>query len=183
MKHVIALVAAGILAGASAGPASATNIGVGLGAFAGGCFAVAQDDAGSGFIWGVRAPVRMLKLLTIEPFYQSGSLSDVEEDFGGTTTTIPGFDVSAFGANAIIGTLGGAGINFYPYIGIGSFDLSQSGESSDSNTGWIFGFGIGLPPISKFSIQLRVEVDAVNQDDSTRKFGVVSGGLNYNFGH
>jgi len=181
MKHVIALMVVVLLAGADA--ASASHIGVGLGAFGGYCAAVAQDDAGSGFIYGFRAPIRLIHLLTIEPFYQSASLSDVEEDFGGVTTTIPGYDMTAFGANAIIGSLGGAGITFYPYVGLGSYDLEQSGGTSDTETGWSFGLGLGLPPISKFTIQIRAELDMLVEDSSSRKFGQINAGLNYNFGH
>jgi opacity protein-like surface antigen len=179
MKRVIVALIGITLLGASA--ARAGEIAVGIGAFGGGCWAVEQDNVGNGFIYGGRVPVRLLHLLTVEGFYQASSLGEVTTDVGGTEYTIPGFDLSAFGANAIIGSLGKAGLNFYPYVGIGSYELKQNGNS-ETNTGYSFGLGLGLPPMSKVSIQLRAEGDVIVTGNTSEKFGLLTAGLNYNFG-
>ena len=176
MKRMVGLLLAAALLGA--GTASASEIGLGLGAFGGSCASVSQDDVGDGFVYGARLPVNLIHLLTVEGFYEASSLGDGTDSSGVST---PGFDLSAWGANVLIGTLGGGGINFYPYIGIGSYTLDH-GDSSETDTGYSFGFGMGLPPISKFSIQLRIEGDAVDASDKTRWFGLLAAGLNYRFG-
>jgi len=181
LKRVVGIVIAASLLGA--GSATAGEVGVGIGAFGGGVWAVEQDDVGDGFIYGARLPVRVLHLLTLEGFYQASSLGDVETDIGGTPQSIPGYDLSAFGVNVIIGSLGGPGLSFYPYAGVGSYELSQSGGGSETNTGWSFGLGLGIPLPSKLSIQVRAEGDMVVTGNTSQKFGILSAGLNYSFGH
>ncbi len=180
MKRLIGIVIAASLLGA--GAARAGEIGFGVGAFGGGVWAIEQDDTGDGFIYGARLPVRLIHLLTVEGFYQASSLGDVETDIGGTTQTIPGYDLSAFGANVIIGSLGGPGLSFYPYAGIGSYEMSQDGGSSETNTGWSFGLGLGLALPSKFSVQIRAEGDMIVTGNTSLKFGILSAGLNYSLG-
>jgi hypothetical protein len=179
MKRVIMALIGLTLLWASA--ASAGEIKVGVGAFGGGCWAVEQDNVGDGFIYGARLPVQLLHLLTVEGFYQASNLGEVTTDISGTEYTIPGVDLSAFGANAIIGSLGKAGLTFYPYVGIGSYELQQNG-TSETNTGYSFGLGLGLPPMSGFSIQVRAEGDMIVTGNTSRKFGLLTAGLNYNFG-
>ena len=90
MKRVVWFTLLAVMA--STGLASAEGIGLGVGAYGGVSFPIIQDDTGGGGVFGLRAPVRVIPLITVEPFYLTSSLKDVDEEIGGVTYTRSGFD-------------------------------------------------------------------------------------------
>lgn len=178
MKRILVVASLVLALGAVASPASAVT--VGAGAYGGYSIPIVQDDTGGGAIFGARAPVGVMSMLTLEPFYASSSLGDAEETLGGLTYTRSGFDMTAFGVNAILGTLGGAGMKFYPFAGFGSYSLERTGSEDIEDIGWSFGLGLGFPAGSKMSVHLRGEVDMIVSGDTSRKFGNATLGLTYN---
>lgn len=168
---VFALLAVALLTGV-AGAAS-----VGIGAFGGVGIPIIQDDTGRGTVFGVRAPVTLLPLITVEPYFLSSSGGDKDQDLGGTTITRTGIDVAGFGANAML-TLGGP-VQFYPFAGIGSHKLKRDGVE-ETRTAYSFGLGIGISPMPKFTVHIRGQLDAAVKDDTSRKWGTATVGLSYN---
>ena len=174
MKRVIAVTLLAVTA--CSGLAAAEGIGLGVGAYGGYSFPIIQDDTGGGAVYGARVPVKLTSLFTVEPFYLTSSLSDVDETLGGLSYTRSGFDQTAFGANVLFKF--GA---FYPFAGIGSYELTRDGSEDIKETGWSFGLGFAIPAGRMFTVDLRGELDAIVTDDTSRKFGNVTAGLTYNF--
>ncbi len=161
-----------------AAPAHAVSIGIG--AFGGTAIPVLQDDNGPGPVFGIRAPVSILPILTVEPFFASTSGGDKDQDINGTTFTRSGIDVTSFGVNAALTF--GSGLMLYPYAGIGSSKLKRGGLDQ-TDTAYDFGLGFAIkPPIAGLSVHLRGELDAaVDKDDSdvSRKWANVTLGVHY----
>ena len=164
-----------------AGAAQAAGVKVGVGPYGGYNIALIQQDTGGGAVYGVRAPVNLIPVLTLEPIYASSNLKDVTETLGGLSYTRSGFDMRAFGASAILGTINTGGLKFYPYGGIGSYKLTRIGSADIKKTGWKFGLGIGVPAGSKVSVQMRGGMDMIVTGDTSRKFANATIGINYIF--
>jgi len=163
----------------AAGVASAAPVGVGVGAFGGLSYPILQDDVGNGSVYGLRVPVRLLPMITVEPYWLTGKMDDATETIGGVEYTRDGFDNKGYGANAILGHVGGAGFHFYPFGGIGSHKLTRTGTPEIKETAYNFGLGFGISPTPKVSLQIRGEVNMIKTGDTSRKFGNATVGLNY----
>jgi hypothetical protein len=161
----------------SAGVAHALSVGVG--AFGGISFPILQDDTGQGTQFGIRAPVNLVPMLVVEPYFASSSGGDKDEEFNGVEQTRTGLDVTAFGANVLIPF--GTGFRFYPFVGIGSHKLKREGAEDITKSGYNFGLGIGFaPPIAGLSVDVRGELNAVVDGDVSRKWGNATVGVSYN---
>ena len=172
MKRSLAVLLLALCAGT--GMAHAGEISIGAGAFGGYAVPLLQDDAGSGFIYGLRVPVQVSTLLTIEPYYATSQLDDVTEELGGVEYTRSGFEMKAIGGNVIF-----FNSTFYPYVGIAAYDLSRPGSEDISEVGYSFGLGLALPVAEKFRLDIRGELDMIVTDESSRKFGTATAGLTY----
>jgi len=157
----------------TAGVAHAVSVGGAV--FGGVSVPIVQDDNGTGSQFGVRVPVHLIPLIAVEPYFAHSGLGDATQTFGGFEYTRSGFDVDAFGVNVALGSFGLVP-GFYPYVGIGSHDLSRTGSDDASEVGYNFGLGFGfaLPP--GLSLNLRGELNMVATGDTSRKF------LNFNLG-
>jgi hypothetical protein len=161
--------------------ANAEGIGVGIGAFGGISIPIVNDLSKQGAVYGVRAPVKIVPLVTIEPFYSLSSLGDVEESFGGPVTyTRDGGEVTAFGASVLL-TMGEGTTNFFPFGGIGSYKIERSGAEEISEIGYNFGLGISVSPESwrGFSFDVRGEAVMIATGDTSQKFGNITAGVSY----
>lgn len=158
-------------------PAMAAAGSVGVGAFGGASLPVLYDNAGIGGLAGVRVPVSLLPMLTVEPYYSQSRLGDTEDTFAGQTYTRSGPELYTFGANAIFKF--GEGVKFYPLVGIGSTKIEQAGSDDLTETNLNFGLGFGFSPAPKFDIDLRGELSAVITGDTSRKFGNFTLGVSY----
>jgi len=163
---------------ALAGTAGAASIGIG--AFGGTSIPIVQDDNGNGATFGVRVPVSVIPLLTVEPYFAKSSGGDKDQDVGGITYTRSGIDVTSFGANAMLTF--GTGMQMYPFVGIGSAKTKRVGLDA-TNTQYNFGLGLGFsPPVIKLSIHLRGELASVlepGNSESARKWANVTLGVSY----
>jgi len=188
MKRWFTLVLA--LSALGAGTAYARGTQVGVAAFAGWSVPVLQDvdvsnfspsDAfgPSGSTFGARVPVKVIPVVILEPFYAKSTYQDDEETINGITYEREGFDGKSFGINFIFGDTFHRGFKFYPLIGLGKTKLTRTGEEINETT-WNFGLGIGFPLAHKLSFQARGQFDMVVTDDTSRKFGDLTAGLQYN---
>jgi len=175
-KIAVTLVALAAIATANASHAG----GIGVGVFAGSSIPVVQEDTGQGTVWGIRAPISLAPLLTIEPFYAKTSGGDKDQDVDGITYTRSGIDLTTYGANVMFTF--GTGFQLYPYAGIGSTKAERSGLDA-SSTSYTFGMGLGFkPPVAKLSVHLRGELSAVldeSDTDTSRKWANLTAGVSY----
>jgi len=182
MLTVLALVLA-------SGAAQAGPIGVGIGVFGGLSVPILQNVSASSFRpgdafgkggtqLGVRVPVHAIPIITFEPYYAKASYGDRDETIGGITYTREGYDSKSFGVNALLGNPDGSGFHFFPYVGLGKTKLTRTGEEINK-TGYNFGFGLGMSPAQKISIQIRSEFSMVVTGDTSRKFGGINAGVSY----
>lgn len=167
---------------ASASGAHAASVGVGV--FGGASIPVIQEDNGQGTLFGIRIPVSLLPLLTIEPYFGKTSGGDKDQDAGGLTFTRSGIDVTSFGANAMLTF--GTGFMLYPYAGIGTAKSERTGLDA-SSTQYNFGLGLGIsPPVANLSVHLRGELASVLEEDASataRKWANVTIGVSYGLLH
>jgi hypothetical protein len=153
---------------------------IGIGGFGGASIPIVQDDVKRGAMFGIRAPVTIIKIFSLEPYFASSSLGDGEQSIGGVTYTRDGFKQTAFGINAMLGSLSGtARFRIYPYVGIGSNKLTRQGSDDISEVGYNFGLGVGISPAARFALQLRGELDMVKTGDTSRKFANGTLGVSY----
>lgn len=150
MRRIIALALVMLALGASIACAGS----IGLGAFAGLSKPVLQDDVDQGTLLGLRAPVSLVPLVTVEPYYASSNLGDKTTTVANLSYTRAGFEEKAFGANVLL-TMGGP-VQFYPYVGLGSTSLKRPGFDSSFKT-YNFGLGLGISPMPKLTIHIRGE--------------------------
>jgi hypothetical protein len=159
-------------------PAAAGAATVGVGVYGGVSIPVLNDLSEQGALFGVRVPVNLLPLLTVEPFFAKAGLGEVEETFGPTTFTRDGGDVTGFGATALL-TFGAPTFKLFPFAGIGSYKLERDGAEEISDIGFNFGLGFGLSPIPKLSFDVRGEFLMVTTDETSQKFANVTAGASY----
>jgi hypothetical protein len=176
----VAAAAAALLAVATPCASQDASIGVaGLG-FAGVSIPIAQDDNGTGSQFGLRAPIALRHVLTLEAYFSSTALGEGKVTVGGTEYTRTGYDITGFGANFLLGRYpGAAGVQFYPYAGIGSNSFSRDGSEDFSDVGLNFGLGFGFTPMPRLFFDLRGEAQVVITGDTSRKFANITGGVGY----
>lgn len=159
-------------------PCTAVAASVGVGAFGGMGIPIIQDDNGQGAIYGARVPVTLLPLLTVEPYFLTGSGGDKEQDIEGTTYTRSGLDLTSFGANVLL-TFGGK-VQFYPFAGIGSYKLTRAASEDLTGVAYSFGLGLGVSPMPKLTVHLRGDLTAAVDGETSRKWANVTLGASYN---
>jgi opacity protein-like surface antigen len=150
---------------------------VGAGAYGGVNIPIVQDDNGQGSIFGVRVPVKLVSLLTVEPYFGSSQGGKAEATIGGINYTRDGFDATSFGANALL-TFGGR-FQFYPFAGIGTSTLKRDGSDDLKMTGFNFGLGLGFSPMQKLTVHVRGEGQDLSKDEKGRVFANVTVGASY----
>ena len=172
MKNVfvMALLATALLSGA----ARAASIGGGF--YAGVAVPIVQEDQDKGSVWGLRAPVKLVPLLTLEQYISSASLGDKTPTSGGFSATPEGSDISGFGLNAML-TLGGP-VRFYPFVGLGTAKYKRTGQD-ESFTAYNAGLGFGIGVVPKLDIDLRGELQAAVDGDVSRKVVNITLGASY----
>jgi len=177
MKRIaLVVVAATWLA---AGAAHAITLGAGV--IGGASIPVLQDDCTTGSQFGLRVPMGLVPLLSIEPYVAFSYLGDASQTEGGFEYTRSGFDGTAFGVNVMLGNPGLIpGFQFFPFVGIGSEKLTRSGSEDISDVCYNLGLGIGIPlPLVGLSISVRGELNILATGDTSRKFANVNGGVTY----
>jgi hypothetical protein len=161
-------------------PVQASALGIGVGAFGGTSIPIIQDDTGAGAQFGIRVPVSVAPLFTVEPYFATSTGGDKDQDVNGVTYTRSGIDVTSFGANVLL-TFGSA-FQLAPYVGVGSNKLERDGLDA-TETGYTFGLGFkfGLP-LAKLSLHARGGMNAVLEEGSSetsRKWVDATLGVSY----
>lgn len=152
---------------------------IGIGPYGGISIPVLNDLSKQGSTFGIRVPVNLIPLLTVEPFYAASTLGDAEENFGTPITyTRDGGKTSGFGVNALF-TFGSGILKFYPVVGLGSFKFERDGAEDISDVGYNLGLGLGVSPIPKLTVNLRGELNMITNGDTALKAANVTLGATY----
>jgi hypothetical protein len=168
----------------SVAPAQTPAIGVG---FSGGMdIPIIQEDQSSGSIFELRARVRSLPWLMVEPklsFIRHGA-----PEFDSFNFDIDGSSVTAYGADVVLG--GGMGLTgLRPFFvgGIGFYSVSNDDTEvafeSGTDFGWSAGLGFDFGFSPTLSLDLRGKLHVISSEgDASKKSAAITGGLNYYFG-
>jgi hypothetical protein len=184
IKRVSTIVFALVLLGATG--AQAALLGVGITAFGGFNIPLAQDDAESGTVFGLRVPFQMMSALRLEPWF--GAAQNGDYTITGPISGSADFDggkITSFGLNALLGTpFTGPGFTIAFLGGVGSHKFEVEGAESKSeigfNVGLDLGIGLGTLPLS---LSARGEGIIIPLDGGgSRKNAFVTAGLTYKFG-
>jgi len=159
-----------------------TDISAGL--FGGLNFPVAQEDSKSGNGFGLRAKFSPSPMIAGSVFYENRSFGDPELTILGQTMTTDGGKVTAFGVEAMIGSVGGGmGPHFYWALGISNYKWTRDGYEDLSKIGYHLGPGFELVVPANIGLEIRGKFEIVPTDGGgSRKNALVFIGVNYHFG-
>jgi len=167
--------------GLTAGGAQAA--GWGIGGFGGVSIPVAQEDASNGLVFGGHLKLSLGGMLGIEPnvtYFKNGDW-EFDELPG---QTFEGSKITAIGVNLLLGGAGPAtGFRFFPFAGVKYYnEKNDFRDFSDGTLGFNGGLGLEIG-VGSIGIEARAsgEVLPLNNDGS-RKWVHILGGLNYYFG-
>jgi outer membrane protein with beta-barrel domain len=158
-------------------PATAGATSVGVGVFGGISIPVLNDLAEQGSQFGLRVPVNLVPMLTVEPFFASSALGEVDEVVPGSGPR-DGGDVTAFGVSALA-TFGVPAFRLFPFVGIGSYKIEQQSAEEVNEAGYNIGLGLGISPMPKLTLDLRGEFLMIPTGETSRKFANVTVGASY----
>jgi Outer membrane protein beta-barrel domain len=150
---------------------------VGIGAFGGLSIPIVQDDNGQGPMFGIRVPVMLAPMFTVEPYFAMTTAGEATQEIGDVEYTRDGFEATGFGANVLL-TFGDK-VQFYPFAGIAMSTLTRDETDDLDLTGFNFGLGLGFSPVEKFRVHLRGEGQVLTKDERGRVFGNATVGVSY----
>lgn len=179
MKKIIPIFLILVMTGTSS---ALTDISVG--AFGGLNIPLVQDDAKSGNGFGVKAKFSPVPMIAGAVFYESRDFGDPELTIFGQTMSIDGGKVSAFGAEVLIGNVGGGmGPHFYWTVGFCSYKWTRDGQDDLSKIGYHIGPGFELVLPVNIGLEIRGKFEVIPTDGGgSRKNALVFIGANYHFG-
>ena len=165
------------------GTGAAYATGWGIGGFGGVSIPIAQDDASNGTVFGAHLKLSLGGMLGIEPnvtYFKNGDW-EIDELPG---ETFEGSKITAVGVNLILGGAGPAtGFRFFPFAGVKYYnEKNDFRDFSDGKLGFNGGLGFEIGAGS-VGIEARASGEILPLDnDGSRKWVHVRGGLNYYFG-
>jgi hypothetical protein len=180
MRLRIQVLSLALAIGLTAGVASAADWGVQ--GFGGAAFPIAQDDnSASSATYGVRFPISGSSVFSLEPYLYGIQDAEFDEEFGGTSFTRSGINVTTVGANiAIAQLLGGKSFKIYPFFGVNSNTMRRD-DAESTKIGFNGGLGIGFRP-GKALIDIRGDFNMADTGDASRKWVGATIGLGFRLG-
>jgi len=158
---------------------------LGLGGFLGLNVPVAQDDAGSGTIFGFRGQFQAIPLIRVEPHLSFLKNGDYDAPGIGGPFTLDGGKLTSFGLNGILGApLGGPGFGVGLVAGIGSYKLQVESYEDDTRVGYSGGLDLSLG-LTGAPVKLngRGELLVIPlEDGGSRKHALLTVGAIYSLG-
>ncbi len=167
-----------VLALAARAP-DARAVSIGAEAFGGMSVPILQADSEQGTVFGLRAPVSVMSLLTVEPWFAKSALGAKSAEIAGLPYERDGGDLTGYGLNARLGGPPGPGLSFFPYVGLGSYHLARKGSADIDELGYDLGAGLTLTPMPRLGIGLRGQFTMIPTRGTSRKYGEVQVGVSY----
>lgn len=156
---------------------------IGVGAFGGMNLPMIQDDQGNGTAFGLKARVKLMPFMVVEPNVMFGKWGDPDA-IDGVDLGISGSKVNAYGVDVTFGGLpGGVGIKPYGVIGAGIIQIKNDDTGYDeSKLGFNAGLGFMISVMPMVDIDIRGKALIAPQEEGSKKAVILTGGLNYYFG-
>jgi len=158
---------------------------LGAGVFVGMNVPVAQDDAGSGTVFGFRGQFQAIPMIRIEPHLSFLKNGDYDAPGIGGPFPYDGGKLTSFGINGILsGPMGGAGFGVGLVAGLGSYKYQVDGYEDDTRVGYSGGldFSLGLTG-APVKLNGRGELLVIPlEDGGSRKHVLLTVGAIYSFG-
>jgi hypothetical protein len=143
---------------------------IGIGVFGGagipgGDMHKVTQESKTGAHFGVRIPMALGKMFSIEPFMaRTEGCPDSAYQFEFPPPVRDGFDVTAYGVNIGIGKLvDNEGFNIAPYAGVGIHKFRREMGPADDPFGWRAGLALGLASSHSTHWSLRGEYNKMNK--------------------
>jgi hypothetical protein len=154
-----------------------------IGGFGGLNLPIAQDDAKSGVLFGVKGRILLLPFLGLEPNFTFAKYGGKDIEVQGNSYSREGGDITTFGADLLLGSLSAMGkTKFYGLVGINSNTYKREGVSDESGLGLSFGTGFEVFTTEMLSVEIRAKYHSIKLGEGGRAHLEFSGGLNYYFG-
>jgi opacity protein-like surface antigen len=154
-----------------------------IGGFAGLNIPVAQEDASSGALFGIKGRIMLLPFLGLEPNFTYAKYGGKDVEVREQTYNREGGEITSFGADLLLGSLSGMGnTKFYGLVGVNSNNYTREGISDESGLGFALGTGLEFFPAEMISLEIRGKYHPINLGEGGRVHVEISGGLNYYFG-
>lgn len=162
---------------------SAQGVKLGVGVFGGLDIPVGQEDQAQGTIFGVRAKIKLIPIITLEPRIAFTSFGEPDSDE--LALDLDGSKVTAYGVDAVIGApFGGKGFAMFGVFGAGFYNVKRD-QTFEDNTelGWSagLGFALGFTPVISADVRGMAHVIPF-EGGGTAKSAAVTAGLNYYLG-
>ncbi len=152
---------------------------IGIGAFGGMNMPILQDDQGNGTVFGIKAKVKIIPIILLEPNITFGKWGEPDPVDG---VDLPsGSKISSFGIDAILGgSPGAAGIKPFFLAGAGIYTVKNDDTGYDeSKLGYSAGLGIGIGVGPKMDIDISGKAIFAPQEGGAKKAVFITGGLTY----
>jgi hypothetical protein len=157
---------------------------IGIGVGGGLNLPVAQDDAGSGFLYGARLRIGVASFVAVEPCLSYFRQGDSEVETHGQSVVLDGGQSTALGLNLIIGSVGPpGGMRVYGVIGLASHAMKQEGADDQNRLAISLGPALeaGVGPSLALGLEARLHMISLDGGGARKNIGL-SGGLIYYLG-
>jgi hypothetical protein len=154
----------------------------GVGGFAGLNMPAVMDDQANGTVFGFKARINIIPLITAEPNITFGKWGE-PDPIDGFDLGIDGSKINSYGVDATIGNKPGV-IGFKPYGVLGAAIYSIKNDDTgfdESKLGWSAGLGFGFGFSPQFDLDIRGKANIALQENGSKKAIYVTAGINYYF--
>jgi hypothetical protein len=167
-----------LTADATAGP-------IGIGVHGGLNLPVAQDDAGSGFLYGARLRIAFASFAALEPSLSYFRQGDAQVKLHGRSDILDGGQSTALGLNLILGSVGHPSrMRFYGIIGLASHAVKQKGTKDHSRLAVSLGPALEARVGRNLALSVEARLHMISlEGGGARKNVELSSGLVYYLGH
>ncbi|MGD8605148.1 MAG: outer membrane beta-barrel protein [Candidatus Zixiibacteriota bacterium] len=158
---------------------------IGVGAFGGLDFPIVQDDQGQGTVFGLRARIRALPIITVEPNIAFSKYGDPDLGIPGVTNDLEGSKVTFYGVDGTFGApFAGPGFRIFGIAGIGWYKVKRDQTMQDkTRIGYSGGLGLGFGLTPAISLDVRGKLHVIPWENGGSKKSVTTVlGINYAFG-
>jgi len=154
----------------------------GIGAFGGLNMPILQDDQGNGTVFGLKAKLKMIPMILLEPNITFGKWGDPDPVDG--VELASGSKINSYGVDAILGgSPGMAGVKPFFLVGAAIFSVKNDDTGFDeSKLGYSAGLGISIGGGPKVDIDIAGKMVFAVQESGSKKAVYILGGLTYYFG-
>lgn len=153
----------------------------GVGGFAGLNMPAVMDDQANGTVFGLKARINVMPLITVEPNLTFGKWGEPDPIDG--VNLADGSKINSYGVDATIGNKPGV-LGFKPFGVLGAAIYSIKNDDTgfdESKLGWSAGLGFGFGMSPQFDLDIRGKVNIALQENGSKKAIYVTAGLNYYF--